>query len=360
MTNGTKVLIVDDDARNIRILEEVLGDDYILQTAVDGESALERVVSFSPDIVLLDVMMPGIDGLEVCHRIRQHDDFRYIKIILVSGKARLEERLEGYAAGANDYITKPFDHMELLAKVNVYARLKTVEEVDRLKTDFLSLISHETGTPLNAIIGFSTLLLGEESLRSEHKNMVREILAGGEYLHEKVNRILLLSALKKSDDYPRTEVCSDDLIDAAVQDVAGAMQAKHIVLDKQQAEGFKIQGNYDLLRKALVFLLENAVKLSPHGGTVAFRQFKSADTRRHAIQLQDSGPGIEEGLSDLLFKEFSVTNIDHHGSGLGISLALTKLIIELHGGNVCAENDAQRGATFTLSFPVDEPSPKPY
>ncbi len=354
MSKGIKVLLVDDDARNIRILEEVLSDDFILEKAVDGDSALECVSSFSPDIILLDVMMPGIDGLEVCRRIRKHDDFHYMKIILVSGKARLEERLEGYAAGADDYVTKPFDHMELLAKVNVYAKLKTIEEVDRLKTDFLSLISHETGTPLNAIIGFSNLLLYEGTLNDDQKDMVSEILEAGEYLHEKVSRILLLSTLRKTEDYSRTEVFSSDLVDTALQEMKDAITAKDIKIVKPQVDGFKIHGNYELLQKSLVFLLENAIKLSPEGSTVAFRQYISEDKKHYAIQLKDSGPGIDEKFSDMLFQEFRVANINQHGNGLGISLALTKLIVEMHGGRVCAENDSGQGATFTITFPAED------
>ncbi len=352
MGTKTKVLIVDDDARNIRILEEVLSDEFLLDVAANGETALEQVSSFGPDIVLLDVMMPGIDGLEVCRRIRKHDSFRYIKIILVSGKARIEERLDGYAAGADDYITKPFDHMELLAKVNVYAKLKAIEEVDRLKTDFLSLITHEAGTPLNAIIGFSSALLNDDALSEEHREMTREILNAGRYLHEKIDRILLLSALKKSEEYPVSEVFSRDLIDDAQQLVAEDIRSKDITVNVQQEENFSIHGNYQLLQKALVFLMENAVKFSPDGGSVAIREFLSEDKEHHVIQLEDSGPGFDVSLAGSHFKEFGIADIQHHDRGLGISLALTKLIVENYGGAVSAANGAQGGAVLTLSFPA--------
>lgn len=353
MSHETKVLLVDDDARNIRIFEEILEDDYALESAADGESALAKVGSFGPDIVLLDVMMPGIDGLEVCRRIRQHDDFRYIKIILVSGKARLQERLDGYAAGADDYVTKPFDHMELLAKVNVYAKLKTIEEVDRLKTDFLSLITHETGTPLNAIIGFSTLLLNDTALGEKQRGMVREILDAGNYLHDKVDRILLLSSLKKEEHYPTTDIESPDLVAAALQAVEDAVKEKHIHIDRQQTEGFRFRGNYQLMQKALTFLLENAVKFSPRDGTVTIAQSLSGDGKHCTLQVEDCGPGIAGDLPDRLFGEFRVTDINHHANGLGISLALVKLIVELHGGKVSAGNSERGGAIMTITLPAD-------
>lgn len=352
MSSDIKVLIVDDDTRNIRILEEILSDDFILETAADGETALQRVAAFMPDIILLDVMMPGIDGLEVCRQIRQHEDYRYIKIILVSGKAMLEERLEGYEAGSDDYITKPFDHMELLAKVNVYAKLKTIEEVDRLKTDFLSLISHETGTPLNAVTGFSSLLLSEEGLSSEHREMVQEILDAGKQLHEKVDRILLLSSLKKATPYPTDELSVEDLIDTAMAEMADAAAAEGITLEKQGDREVLLSANFELLKKALKYLLENAIKYSPEGGSVALRWSVSADGGRCAIQVKDSGPGIVGMDPATLFQEFGVADIKRHGAGMGISLALTKRIVERHGGAVSAENDADGGAIVTLSVPL--------
>lgn len=353
MSNDIKVLLVDDDARNIRILEEILEDDFSVESAASGEQALDRVVGFAPDIVLLDVMMPGIDGLEVTRRIRQLDDLRLIKIILVSGKARIEERLDGYAAGADDYVTKPFDHMELLAKVNVYAKLKTVEEVDRLKTDFLSLINHETGTPLNAIIGFSSLLLEEPSMRDEHRKMVARILEAGRYLHEKIDRLLLLSDLKKEDRCQKTRIQAGELVDSALQEVADAVRDRQITLEREVSPEFAFQGNYQLLQKALALILHNAVRFSPVGGTVVLRQLVSGDGRHCQFEVRDSGPGIDEGISEKLVGGFHVSSIDRHSNGLGISLALAKLISEMHGGSVTARNDENGGAVLTLSLATD-------
>jgi len=111
-----KILVVDDDPNNIVIVEELLGDDYDLKTATTGEEALEIALDFLPDIILLDIMMPGIDGYDVCRRLREHSSLRYTKIIMVSAKAMVSERLKGYEVGANDYLTKPFEEDELLER----------------------------------------------------------------------------------------------------------------------------------------------------------------------------------------------------------------------------------------------------
>ena len=127
-----KVLAVDDSEFNLEIIKEALGDEYNLKTATIGEEALEIVLDYQPNIVLLDIMMPGTDGYEVCRQMRADPALRDIKIIMLSAKAMTSERLKGYDAGADDYIIKPFDADELLAKVRVYSRLSTLEEVECL------------------------------------------------------------------------------------------------------------------------------------------------------------------------------------------------------------------------------------
>ena len=156
-----------------------MSEDYTLATATSGEEALAVVQDFKPDHVLLDIMMPGIDGYETCQRMRAMPALQHLKIMMVSAKAMVAERLQGYEAGADDYITKPFDDAELVAKVRVYLRLKSLEEVNRLKSDVLTLLGHETITALNGFIGTLEFLLGEpdidpaqrtELLRMAHQN----------------------------------------------------------------------------------------------------------------------------------------------------------------------------------------------
>src|SRR6266446_3181029 len=126
-----RILLVDDQPTNIVILQEILGDAYVLAIAASGEEALAMASDFHPALILLDIMMPGIGGYETCRRLRAHPTLRHAKIIMVSARALLSERLQGYDAGADDYITKPFDEEELMAKVRVYLRLRSLEEVEQ-------------------------------------------------------------------------------------------------------------------------------------------------------------------------------------------------------------------------------------
>lgn len=133
MSEAVKFLVVDDDNLNLRILKEALSDeDYSITTLTSGEECLEQIETIKPDILLLDVMMPGVDGLEVCRQIRKNPELNNINILLLSAKAMNKERVEGYKAGADDYITKPFDIDELRYKIKVYIRLKYVQEKERI------------------------------------------------------------------------------------------------------------------------------------------------------------------------------------------------------------------------------------
>ena len=125
-----RVLAIDDGELNIEIIKEVLDDEYNLKTATTGEKALEVAVDFRPDIILLDIMLPGMDGYEVCHQIRANPALRHTRIIMVSAKAMTSERIEGYEAGANVYIAKPFDGDELLMKIRSQLRLAALEKVE--------------------------------------------------------------------------------------------------------------------------------------------------------------------------------------------------------------------------------------
>jgi len=125
-----RVLAVDDNEFNIEIIKELLDDEYNLKTATTGEKALEVAVDFRPDIILLDIMLPGMDGYEVCQQIRANPALRHTRIIMVSAKAMTSERIEGYEAGANVYIAKPFDGDELLTKIRKELHLAALEKVE--------------------------------------------------------------------------------------------------------------------------------------------------------------------------------------------------------------------------------------
>ncbi len=209
MSPKHKVLGVDDNPTNIAILEEILGDEFQFESAPDGPSALERVQSMRPDLVLLDIMMPGMSGLEVCEEIRKNAELQHTKIIMVSAKAQVEERLEGFEAGADDYVVKPFDEEELRFKVDVFLQLKSVQEIDQLKTDILSILSNETCTPLNSLLVPANMLRSADSMEDGTRKRLAELLYHNAMrLHAFFERLLDLSTLRSRHWKPNFEVVS--------------------------------------------------------------------------------------------------------------------------------------------------------
>ena len=222
MNPRNKILAVDDDAIDIMTIEKLLGEQYELRTATTGEQALAIAADFQPDIILLDNMMPGLDGGEVCRQIRADKALRHTKIIMLSGKSMVSERIEAYEAGADDYVTKPFNKDELLAKIRVYLRLKSVEEMDRFKTDVLTLLSHEARTPLNNIIAPAEMLMSEDEIDAEEQKLLIEMVhsAAGR-LHCFFENVMLLSSLKSGKwqfNPEQTNLC--DVVHEAVSEMA--------------------------------------------------------------------------------------------------------------------------------------------
>ncbi len=345
-----RILVVDDDPMNIDVVRESLGDEHLLASACSGAEALAMVASFRPDLVLLDIMMPGMDGYEVCRRLRSEKRYLFTKVILVSARARLADRLAGYQAGADDYLTKPFDCDELKAKIDVFLRLKRAEELDRLKEDLLRLLAHETLTPLNAVLGGAQLLLRRPELAAEARQLVELVRDGGERLRDFISKTLLLSELKTGGLSSKSPASLAERARRAVNSCQPAAEKKHVKLAVQVEEAAVCEADWSRVEPVLGYLLDNALKFSPVGGAV--QVLVRRDGEFCLLRVADQGPGIKSEWLDRIFDEFAVKDIMHHGQGQGLSLAIGRLVAELHGGALEVQSDEGRGAAFTLRLPA--------
>ncbi|OGV31299.1 MAG: hypothetical protein A2020_01615 [Lentisphaerae bacterium GWF2_45_14] len=346
-----KILVVDDDPMNILIVEEMLRDHYELKTASDEESALNICEIFKPDLILLDLTLQFTNGYDLCRKLKSNQASAFTKIILISSKALLKDRLFGYQAGADDYLSKPFDRDELFAKVRIFIRLKSVEEIDRVKDDLINVFSHETRTPLNAIIGFTKLLKDSPSITGEEQEFVDLILESGYSLLNLSNKAILLSNLKKgSTELNTTMFMAKRLMEMASLKIPQSLLHKNITVEDLtgDAGGFI---DPKLGETALSYLLDNAYRFSPKDGSISVK----AENNQHGdfiIAVSDSGPGIEPDRLAKIFDEFGIDDVAHHGRGHGLSLSIVKQIMLLHGGAVKAENNQNKqGCTIKLVFP---------
>lgn len=350
MPRKPRVLGVDDNHRNLTILRRALTPEFDLATADSGEAALAAADRLHPEIVLLDIMMPGIDGYEVCRRLRQVPHGRRAKILLVSARSMTTERLEGYAAGADDYVVKPFDPEELAAKVRVYSRLHSVESVDRLRSDLLALLAHETRTPLTAILGPLPLLLEAPNLDEDQRELLAMIESGAQRMLRLIERGSFLAQLRSG----AVEVHSaawplEVLVRSAAGRHARAAGERRVRLEFEAEPGVAAQTDGDLLGQLLDELLANAVRVSPEGGEVRVRAGTAGD--RAFVAVHDAGPGVAAPLAERLFEPFVVGEVRHHRAGHGLGLPIARALAEALGGTLELQPAAGRGAEFRLELP---------
>ncbi len=350
MNIQNRILAVDDNLTNLSILDTLLDDDYCLKTAESGEEALEIATSFRPDLVLLDIMMPGIDGYETCRRLRRDPALRHTKIIMVSAKAMLNERLEGYDVGADDYVTKPFDHDELLAKVRVYLRLKSAEEVEQVKGKVIEILQHSTRAPLTTVISYAEMLCEmpdiDESKRTE---FCKGILRSSRRLHlllEKGETLAAMKAHKFTYEFESRDFCS--LVENTINVLQPELFDRDLTFRLDVPNEGRATFDYVQMQFVVRALLDNAIRFSPDGGTIDVSVTLSDG--EISLQVADQGEGISPELIARVFEEFGDPDSPLHNQGDGLSLAIVREIITAHGGHVSVESEPGAGAAFTVQF----------
>jgi len=356
MQPRNKILAVDDNIIDIATIEMLLGERYDLRTATTGEDALEIAADFRPDIILLDNMMPGLDGGQVCRQIRADSGLRHTKIIMLSGKSRVSERIEAYQDGADDYITKPFNEDELLAKIRVYLRLKSVEEVDQFKTDVLTLLSHEARTPLNSLIAPAEMLMSEEQIDAEERKLLIEMVnSGAKRLHRFFENVMLLSSLKSKKwqfNPEPADLC--EIVHEAVCEMATKAAERNIMIEEKFDAGPTACIDRQQIKRVVTAILDNAVRFSPSDSRIDV--CLAGDNESICVSVTDRGQGIDPDYLPYVFEELSAPDIDHRSQGQGLSLAIARQIVQQHNGTISAESIKGSGTTFTVRLPIMVPS----
>lgn len=354
MQHYQRVLIVDDHPANVMLLEDILREEYTLATAFSGEEALAIAPTFRPTVILLDIMMPGIDGYETCQRIRALPALRHTKIIMVSAKAMVEERLRGYEAGADDYITKPFDEEELLAKVRVYMRLKSVEEMNQLKTNMLTLLRHQTYTPLHGVLGPIQTLQADPDLDVSERMMFLDMAEQSAErllsLFEKVSRLSAMKAGEWDFHFVPMDVC--EIVQSSIDTILPQASARQVSIVQQLPEPMVTSLDAQQMLEVVGILLENAVQFSSGGNEVVITV--QSDNGHACIIVTDHGPGIAPEALEQVFEEFTHPDAMRYAARQGLSLALAQEIVWAHQGTIMVQSQQGIATTFTVRFPLSK------
>jgi two-component system, sensor histidine kinase and response regulator len=378
----SKILIVDDNPRNLEILGKTLEKHkHYVEFAVDGEAALEWINNELFDLVLLDVMMPGMDGFEVCKQLRSSSKYDDIPVIFLTAVLDRKSIVTGLEIGAQDYVTKPFDAKELLARVNTQLELrhnreklksvnKWLEEkvkkrteqfrkaneelmsLDNAKAEFLNIISHEIRTPLNGIVG-PLQLLKERDESGELSELINVLDVSVTRL-ERFSLVALTITNLRTGKYKvqKQPVMLGELIDNSLEELDKKLREKNLQISKKMIPGEQtISGEFDLLRMCMINILLNAIKYSDNGGEIIIKTEKTGSDI--SCEIIDKGPGFSEEAMQKLFRLFAPGE-QHINANIGLDLALVRMIVDAHNGRIQISNSPEGGAIVKIIFTIHE------
>jgi two-component system, sensor histidine kinase and response regulator len=367
-----KILVIEDETllRN-EVIQWLTLENYEVIAAADGVEGVNLALSHIPDVIVCDIAMPGRDGYDVMLDIRENPQTQLTPFIYITAKTSLNDIRQGMALGADDYITKPFTHTQLLQAIQTRLEKKLLREQHQqieieqwkkaleeehqqshLKTKMVAMFSHDFRNPLASIKGSLDLLRNyynrmDEERRLTHLNRAEESV---DRLLQMLDDMLIVAQLETGNlDFKSEEINLDQFFQAIVDEFQTIHRNTHLVVMKSNFHGTAIL-DPRLLRQIAVNLISNAIKYSPPGGEVCVLVQGSHD----AIELvvQDQGIGIPEADQSYLFNAFQRASNVGRIPGTGLGLAIVQQAVDLHSGTIQLKSQIGVGTTFTVRIPI--------
>jgi two-component system sensor histidine kinase/response regulator len=360
-TNSFSILIVDDVAKNIQLVAKFLTKEgYNLFFAQSGEAALKQVEGRGFDLILLDIMMPEMGGFEVCRRLKKNVRTSQIPIIFLTAKTDDESISKGFEAGGVDYVTKPFNPSELLARVKTHIQLqqreKELRDLNNAKDTLFAIIGHDLKTPFFTIMGLADILLSNynEYSDTERKELITFINESAKSSHILLDNLLNWTRMQ-------TGTIKSEPVNLNIEQII----IENVKLLQSQAHTKEVSLNYSIDGEILVFadvnmlntilrnLISNAIKFTPREGSVKINVTK--DDHIAIIEVIDTGIGIPMNKLEKLLsgKESFSTLGTENESGTGLGLILTKGFVQLNNGTLNVESNEGQGTTFRFTLPCN-------
>ena len=379
-----RILLADDNADMRDYVARLLeARGWSVEAVSDGRAALDVVLTRRPDLVLSDVMMPGLDGFALLRELRARPETHTIPVILLSARAGTEARVDGAEAGADDYIVKPFAAHELVARVGSHLALareraealqalerareqadaarREAESANRVKSDFLAAMSHELRTPLNAIGGYVQLLeLGIHGpITDAQRSALARIERSEKHLLSLINDILNFAKLEAGRvEYTVSDVSLAEAVTAAMPIIQTQLGAKGLTCDVRIRADAVVRADREKVEQILVNLLSNAIKFTDRGGHVTVdaptRVDGSSPPGVVFLRVADTGIGVPEQKQSMIFEPFVqvARNPSRATEGTGLGLAISRDLARGMGGDLRVRSVEGQGAVFTLTLPA--------
>lgn len=354
MSKSNKILIVDDAVDTVELLKKRFqAEGYETEEAFNGEEGLQKVPEFNPDLIVLDIMMPKIDGYEVCQRLKSDEETRYIPILMLTAKGEIEHKVKGLNIGADDYLSKPFDYKELSARVRsllaskaAHEKKAEVEKTGALE-HMMDQVAHEIRNPLTAIGGFARKVYGRLPEGDQNKKYIEMIIQDVAVLEDMIKKLI---------DIKTMAVCFtsttniNDVIRESLEIFEKEIKEKAVEVKTDLLDSIPlISADKKLLKRAFCNIIKNAIEAMTEVPKVLKITSEIKDDLVR-VAVSDTGKGISREKLKNIFDPFVTSKV--YGPGLGLTFA--QKIIQDHGGNIAVDSIPDKGATFTITFPKQE------
>lgn len=347
----TKILIVDDQPDNLRLLAQILvGEGYEVRKAINGSTALMGVKTLIPDLILLDINMPGLNGYEVCQILKSDRALRQIPIIFLSASQETMDKVKAFEVGGVDYITRPFQVPEVLARVKTQIEIK---RLNQMRENLSKAIVHDLKNPLSIITLASSSLERRKCLEGKNLESLQTISATARRLDSLLNDLLMVAKMDANRlMLHKTEVDINQLISTITTHFRVAAQAKQIeIVDDLPSLERQISVDANLFQRAIENLLSNALKFSPAGSNITLR-VTYPQTSEMLVSVIDCGVGVKPEFHQQIFESYNTGEYAEGVSQIGLGLSFCKMVANAHGGMIWLEDNQPCGAIFNLKLNI--------
>lgn len=350
--NRHTVMIVDDNIDTVELLRKRLkAEGYETLEAYDGEEALQKIYESKPDIIILDVMMPKLDGYEVCSRLKSDEKTKFIPIIMLTAKSDVESRVKGLDIGADDYVPKPFDYRELSARIrSLLTRKETAQRaIEEERTEsvrkLIDSLSHEIRNPIVSIAGYAKKIYDSLPPGDPNKPYLMVILQESERLERLLKEILNLKMIAIG--YVEN-IDSKKVIEEVIEEFEREIEEKTVEVELEFIDTPSIYIDKEHLKIVLRNLIRNAIEAMEKADKKILKIMTKIVDSDLEIKISDSGKGIPKELIKRIFDPFFTSKV--YGPGLGLTVATT--IIQYYRGFISVESEIGKGTVFTIRIPL--------
>ncbi len=363
------VIIVDDTPANLQLLAGMLKErGYKVRPVPSGKLALQAAKNDPPDLILLDIMMPEMDGYEACERLKADEKLREIPVIFISALNETMDKVRAFNVGGVDYVTKPFQFEEVNARVSTHLELRRqrsklkenyeqLRSLEGLRDNLVHMIVHDLRSPLTGISGFLDLALAleKESLTEDGLEYLQTAKRSTKAVIDMVSAVLDVSKMEAGEMKLHLGEC--DLVRMAADLMSGMQSLKEgreMVLEAPPAP-VTVVADGNLVLRVVQNLLGNSLKFTPPDGWI--RLGIHPDGNRVCVTVRDNGPGVPAEYRVRIFEKFGQVEVRANGQkhSTGLGLTFCKLAVEAHGGSIGVESEVGKGSTFWFMLPKDGP-----